>query len=264
MIRTLTVQTLSLRLRSNLTWAAALLFWSVIMVAIFPSVGQTDFSQLIENYPQEVLTAFGIEDINAMSTPIGYLNAELFSMIIPLSIVFLPLGVISAALPAAEERHHLDNLLSAPLARWQVVCATALAAAASLFSVLLLLWLGTLLAAELIGVDLGWWDLARSCAAVFALASLVAAVGLLVAGARGGRGATTGIAAGLLVVLYMLPVVASFVGSLEVLKDVSVFSWYTDWINNGIDWLRYLLLLVLAMIFTGLSAGLFERRDIAS
>lgn len=264
MIARLAKQTLSGRLRSNLVWAASLLVWSVIIVAIFPTVAKADFSRLLENYPKEVLAALGIEDVTSFNTPIGYLNAELFSLVFPLTVVFLPLTVISRSLPAAEERHYLDVLLSAPISRWHVVAAAATAAAVSLGAVLLALWGGTLVAAELLGVDLGAAELARSCAALFPLATLIASVGLLVAGAHGGRGATLGVAGAVLVVMYMLPVVATFVASLEGLKWLSVFHYYNGWINGGIDWLQFAAMIATGFAMTVLAAVLFTRRDIAS
>lgn len=264
MIAKLSTQTLSMRLRTNIVWAISLLAWSVIIVAIFPTIAKVDYSKLLESYPQEVLTALGIDDISSFNTPIGYLNAELFSLVFPWAIVFLPLGVVNHCLPAAEERHYLDNLLAAPVARWHVVVAASVAAAVSLALVLALLWAGTLIAAELIGVDLGYADAAQSCAALFPLGSLIAAVGVLVAGARGGRGATLGVAGGVLVVMYMLPIVASFVESLADLKWISIFHYYNGWINRGIDVAEFVSVLAVAAALTALGAWLFGRRDIAS
>lgn len=264
MIATIAAQSLRMRTRTNLFWAIGLLVWSVIIVAIFPTIAKIDYSQLLENYPSEMLQALGIENTEAFSTPIGYLNAELFSLVFPWAIVFLPLGVINHSLPAAEERHFLDNLLCAPVSRTKIVFAATIAAAASLAGVLALLWLGTIISAELIGVDLGYLDMAQSCAALFPLASLIAAVGAFVAGARGGRGATLGTAGGVLVVMYMIPIVASVVDSLSGLRWLSIFKYYNEWLNHGIDWLQFGVVLVIAAALTAAGAWLFERRDIAT
>lgn len=264
MIAVIVAQTLRMRTRTNLIWAFSLLVWAVIIVAIFPTIEKVDYSQLLENYPQEVLDALGIQDTASFSTPIGYMNAELFSLVFPWAIVFLPLGIVNHCLPASEERHFLDNLVCAPVARWQVVASASIAAAASLAGVLVLLWIGTMISAELIGVNLGYVDMATSCAALFPLASLIAAVGVFVAGARGGRGATLGVAGAVLVVMYMAPIVASFVESMSGLKWFSVFHYYNDWLNNGIEWIEFGSVLALAAVLTAAGAWLFERRDLAS
>ncbi|MBI5310033.1 MAG: ABC transporter permease subunit [Actinobacteria bacterium] len=264
MIAMLVGHTLRLRSRSNLIWAAGMLVWSIVIVAIYPSISHVNYEELLKAYPKEVLKAFGMEDAAAFSTPIGYLNGELFSLVFPWAIVFLPLGVLNHCLPAAEERHFLDNLLCTPVGRWQVVAGATLAAAASLAIVLVLLWAGTIVSAELIGVNLGYSDLARSCFALFPLASLIASFGALVAGARGGRGMTLGFAGGVLVLMYMLPVIAAFEDSFEEIQKISVFYYYNDWLSNGIVWGQAGLVLVVAAALTAVGALLFERRDIAS
>lgn len=264
MIAQLATGTLRTRMRSILIWSASLSALTVMMVAIFPSIGKVDFEQLLEQYPKGMKEAFGIESAAQFNTPMGYLNSELFSLMIPLAIAFLPLGVINQCLPAAEERHFLDNLLCTPVARWQVLVAAAAAGAAALGAVLVAIWAVTLLAAELIDVDLGAADMARSCVSLWPLASFVASIGALVAGAGPGRGRTLGVAGGVLVLMYMLPVIAAFDSSFDQIQRISVFYYYNDWLQAGLDWSQAFWILVAACALTAIGAALFERRDIAS
>ena len=264
MVTALAGQTLRMRGRSNLIWAAALLVWAVVIVAVYPSIANVNYAELFKAYPKELMQAFGIEDAAQYGTPIGYLNGELFSLVFPAAIVFLPLGVVNHCLPASEERHFLDNLLCTPVARWQVVAGAAAAAAASLAIVLVLLWAGTIVAAELIGVNLGYANYARSCLALFPLASLIASFGVLTAGARGGRGATLGLAGGVLVVMYMLPVLAAFSTAFEQVQKLSIFYYYGDWLSHGIVWSEFAIVLAVSAGLSASGAWLFDRRDIAS
>ncbi len=264
MIAKLATQTLRMRLRSILIWSLSLSALTVLMVAIFPSMGKIDFEQLLKQYPKAMLEAFGIEDTSQYSTPIGYVNAELFSMMIPLAIAFLPLGVINQCLPAAEERHFLDNLLCTPVARWQVLAGAAVAGAVALATVLFAVWAITLLAAELLDVDLGMADLARSCASLWPLASFVASIGALMAGFGPGRGRMLGAAGGVLVLMYMLPVIAAFDKTFEQAEKLSVFYYYNDWLKHGVDLSEAFLVLLAAAALTAIGAALFERRDISS
>ncbi|MBK5230545.1 MAG: ABC transporter permease subunit [Thermoleophilia bacterium] len=264
MIATLAAQTLRSRVRSILIWSGALCALTIMMVAIYPSIGRIDLEQLLKSYPKEFMQASGIESERQFSTPIGYLNGELFSVMIPLAIVFLPLGIVNQCMPAAEERHYLDNLLCTPIARWQVVAAAAVAGAIALAVVLVVVFAITMLAAELIGVDLGAADMARSCLALWPLASFFASIGVLVASSGPGRGRTLGAAGGLLVLMYMLPVIAAFANSFAQIQKISVFYYYNDWIQHGIDWPRFLLVLAVSAALTATGGVLFERRDVAS
>lgn len=252
------------RARSLAVWSASLSAGVVLMIAIFPSISRVDFSKLLEAYPKELLDAFGIESAEQYSTAIGYINGELFSLLFPFAIVFLPVGVISHLLPAAEEKHYLDNLLCTPIARWQLVASASVGAALSLAIALLTMFVVSLVSAKLIDVELGAADIGNSCASLWPLASLFGAVGVLMAGAGPGRGRATGTAAGLLVSTYLISVVANFSEFFHDIRWISPFFYYSDWLKDGIDWTQFVGMLVIAAALTALGAALFERRDIAS
>lgn len=264
MIATLAGQTLRIRGRSIVLWTLSLAALAALMLSIFPSLSKIDFEQLLRQYPEELKQAFGIESADLYSTAIGYLNGELFGLIFPLAIVFLPIGVVSHVLPAAEDQHFLESLLAAPVARWQVVVAGALAAAAALGAVLVALTLITMLVATVIGVDLTFAEIGASCLSLWPLGSLFGAVSLLVACAGPGRGRATGIAAGLLVLMYMMHVIAAFSGFFHDIRGLSAYHYYADWLSDGINWPSFAAMLLLAGALTALGALLFERRDIGT
>ena len=90
-ISTLIGQTLRLRRMSLLAWSLSLAGLIVTYVAMFPSVEGIDFEAILEQYPKELLRAFGFDDtITQLSTAIGFINTELFGFMLPLAIVFLP------------------------------------------------------------------------------------------------------------------------------------------------------------------------------
>lgn len=264
MIATLVGQALRIRLRSIAIWSLSLCALTLVMLAVYPSMSKIDMGKLLEQYPEGMLEAFGIESIDQYNTPMGFLNAELFSMLIPLAIVFLPLGIVNQRLPAAEERTYLDHLLCTPVARRQVVASAAITGAIALACVIGSLFVATLVASEALDIDLGAADLARSCLALWPLASFFASAGVLVAGATAGRGRTLGAGGGLMVAMYLLPVVAAFSEPFEQIQKFSVFRYYNEWLQSGIDWSQYLLVLAACAVLTAIGGVLFERRDIAS
>lgn len=264
MIFTLVGQTLRIRRRSIVIWTLSLAVLTAMIVSIYPSISKIDFEQLLEQYPDELKQAFGIESADIYGTAIGYLNGELFSLIFPLAIVFLPIGVISHVLPAAEDQHFLESLLAAPVARWQVAVAGAIAAAVALGVMLAALTLLTFLMASVIGVDLGFTEIGSSCLSLWPLGSLFGAISLLVACAGPGRGRATGVAAGLLVVMYMMHVIAAFSGFFHDIRGLSAYHYYAGWLSDGIGWPSFAAMLLLAGALTALGALLFERRDIGT
>lgn len=257
-------QTLRVRARSIAVWSIALSAGVVMMLAIFPSISQVDISQLLEAYPEGLMETFGIDSVEQFSTAIGYVNSELFSLLIPLAIVFLPIGIVNHCLPAAEEQHYLDNLLCTPVERWQVAIGAALASAIALVFALAVMVAASLAAAAIIGVELAFADIAQSCLSLLPLASLFGAVSLLVAGAGPGRGRTMGIAGGLMALAYIFSLMANFSDLFHQIRWVSPFYYYTNWLGDGIAWVEFAAMLTVAAGLTILGAILFERRDVAS
>lgn len=264
MITTMVHQTLSVRRRSIAVWSLTLAVSVVMMLAIYPSFAKVDIAGLLASYPEGLLEAFGIESAEQMGSPKGFLNAELFSMILPLAIVFLPIGIVSHCISAAEDDHHLDNLLCTPVGRWHVVVATALAALVALVVALTTTLVLTLLAATALGIDLPFADIAGSCFALLPLATLFGSIGLLAAGAAPGRGRAAGVAGGLTAFAYVISLMTNFSEQFHKVRWATPFHYYSQWLTHGINWLELGLMLALATVFVALAAWLFERRDIAS
>ena len=103
--------------RAPLSWGLPLGAMCALIVAIYPSI-EDSLDELTENYPQSLKDAFGIEDLNTVE---AYLDAEMFSLIVPLAIAFFAVRSIGRAISGAEERGYLDTTLAAPISRWVLV-----------------------------------------------------------------------------------------------------------------------------------------------
>jgi ABC-2 type transport system permease protein len=255
-------QTLRVRRSSLLGWSVSLGALVAAFVAMFPSIEEIDVDAIAEQYPEALLQAFGVESLEDLDTPIGFLNLELFGFLLPLAIAFLPVGVIVHALPAAEQRRHLDALLSLPLARWQLVVAATAAAWCALLAAIVVMVAAALATALVGGIDLGVGEMTSSAASLFPLGALTASVAVLVVGAARRHGAATAAAGGVLVVMYLIEVLSSFVGLFDELKGLSAFHYYSDWIDAGIEPVSYVVIVLAAVALTALGAVLFERRDV--
>jgi ABC-2 type transport system permease protein len=88
-----------------------------LIVAIYPSIDDS-LTKLTESYPRGLKEAFGIEQLDTVE---AYLDAEMFSLIVPLTIAFFAVRSISREISVAEERGYLDTTLAAPLSRQVLV-----------------------------------------------------------------------------------------------------------------------------------------------
>jgi ABC-2 type transport system permease protein len=251
---------LSDRRRSLLSWGLPLGLMSAFIVAIFPSV-ETSLSKAIKGYPQGLKEAFGIGELANVEQ---YLHAEMLSLIVPLALGYLAVRAVASGLTGAAETGRLDVLLSAPVSRARLVAAGFLATAVELAAVLLitgvLTGIGSLLAGS--GLDAG--RAAAGFANVWPLALLFAGSGIVAAGFSLRTSVVTGSVAGLLVAMYVVDLVGRLDPSLSGVRYASVFKYYGNAIEDGIEPLAFLGVTLAACALAALGAWLFERRDLAA
>ncbi|MBJ7458436.1 MAG: ABC transporter permease subunit [Thermoleophilaceae bacterium] len=262
-VSTLIGQALRLRRMSLLAWSLSLAGLIVTYVAMFPSIEGIDFEAILEQYPKELLRAFGFDDtVKQLTTAIGFINTELFGFMLPLAIVFLPVGIIVKMTSRAEEDRYLEALLSAPIARWQLIVAASIAATIGMTIPIIAMMTTGLVTAWIAGVDLTLSEIGGSALSLLPIGALGGSIAVLVVGASRRHGIATAIAAGVIVVMYLMNVLAGFIEFFDDTKGLSIFHYYSDWINKGIVWPEFFAFLAIAAVLTAIGAGLFERRDV--
>lgn len=246
-----------------------LLFWSlgaaILVVAVlsaWPSI-RDDYAKLVQNYPEALLAFLGVDKAGLASPP-GYLQAELFGLMVPLTFVGYGIAAGSAAIAGEEERGTLDILLAQPVARARVVlekyaaAVTALAILGVAFAIVLLI------GATIFDLHVGVANELAATVSALLLAAMFAAIALAVGCATGHRALAAGAASALAVGAYLLTSLAGLVRGLHNFRPLSPFWWYSgnNPLINGLSPLHVALLL--AVTFCAIAIALFtlERRDI--
>lgn len=259
-LRALIASHLSDRRRSVFAWGLPLGLFSAFIVAIYPSV-EDSLSKAVQGYPRGLKEAFGIGQLTSVEQ---YLQAEMLSLIVPLALGYLAVRAVASGLTGAAESGRLDVLLSAPVSRRRVVAASFLATAVELAAVLLLTGalcgLGSLLA----GSGLAAGRATEGFADVWPLALLFAGFGAIAAGFSLRTSVVTGAVAGLLVAMYVIDLVGRLDTGLSGLRYLSVFKYYGNAIEDGIEPLAFLGVTLAACALAAIGAWLFERRDLAA
>jgi ABC-2 type transport system permease protein len=248
------------RRKSVWAWGLPLGLMSAFIVAIFPSV-ETSISKAVEGYPQGLKEAFGIGELTSVEQ---YLHAEMLSLIVPLALGYLAVRAVASGLTGAAESGRLDVLLSAPVSRARLVAAGFLATAVELAAVLLVTGLLTAVGSLLAGSGLDAGPAAAGFANVWPLALLFAGFGVIAAGFSLRTSVVTGSVAGLLVAMYVLDLVGRLDPSLSGVRYASVFKYYGNAIEDGIEPLAFAGVTLAACALAALGAWLFERRDLAA
>ena len=247
------------RRRSLWAWGVPLGLMSAFIVAIFPSV-ESSISKAVQGYPQGLKEAFGISELSNVEQ---YLQAEMLSLIVPLALGYLAVRAVASGLTGAAESGRLDVLLSAPVSRRRLVAAGFLATAVELAGVLLLTGALTGLGSILAGAGLDAGRAAAGFANVWPLALLFAGLGIVAAGFSLRTSVVTGSVAGVLVGMYVLDLVGRLDPDLDSVRYLSVFRYYGNAIEDGIEPRAFLGVTLAACALAAIGAWLFERRDLA-
>ena len=248
------------RRRAPLAWGLPIGLMSAFIVAIFPSVEES-ISKAVEGYPAGLKEAFGIGELSNVEQ---YLQAEMLSLIVPLALGYLAVRAVASGLTGASESGRLDVLLSAPVSRRRLVAAGFIATAVELAATLLLTGLLTALGSLLAGAGLAAGPAAAGFANVWPLALLFAGFGIIAAGFSLRTSVVTGSVAGLLVAMYVVDLIGRLDPDLSGVRYLSVFKYYGNAIEDGIDPLAFAAVTLAACLFAALGAWLFDRRDLAA
>jgi ABC-2 type transport system permease protein len=249
---------LSDRRRSVIAWGLPLGLMSAFIVAIFPSV-EDALGKVSQDYPSGLKEAFGIGELAKVEQ---YLHAEMLSLIVPLALGYLAVRAISSGLSGAAETGRLDVLLSAPVSRSRLVAAGFVATAIELAAVLVVTGLLTGAGSILSGADLSFGPAVAGFANVWPLALVFAGLGAVATGWSLRTSVVTGSVAGALVAMYVIDLVGRLDPGLSEIRYLSVFKYYGNAIEDGIDPLAFAGVTAAAALLCVLGAWLFERRDV--
>ncbi|HAS07850.1 MAG TPA: ABC transporter permease, partial [Actinobacteria bacterium] len=106
---------LDLRIKrlSTVMWLAAVIALVLMYVALYPSIKSTPgVDEFIQNLPEALREAFAIADY---SSPTGYLQAEIFSGLLPVVLLVLVIGRGSASVAGEEDQKRLEIVMAQPV-----------------------------------------------------------------------------------------------------------------------------------------------------
>ena len=242
----------------------AIVTFSLVNLAFWPSLEGSEALESLEGMSEGLLEAFGAQDI---ATPAGYLDGQLFALMLPLLLSGMAIAGVTAITSGDEDAGRLELLHALPVTR-RAVWLSRLASALAVLGVVALIT-AVLVAASRDVFSLGEVSVARVVVATLACAALAAfhaVVGYTV-GALGGFAGRIGrcrcarAGGGLRRQLPVAPV--------RFRRGARYASpWY--WaigeqpVSDGVDWRLLLVLAGVSLALVALGTMAIERRDIRS
>lgn len=255
-------RTLQEHRRSVFVWSASLFLLAVTMAALYPTVRDNpQLATLHETYPKALRSLFGITDL---TTGVGFMRAELFSLIAPLLLIVSAVLWGGDLIAGEEDRGTIDILLANPVSRVRVLVEKWAALAAGVTVIGAALAVGLAISIPAVDLHITAEGVAASTVSVVVLGLLFGSLALAVGAATGRRGLARGFAAVGAVAAYLVSSLADLIGWLKAVRPIS--PWYhtlgTDPLANGFEPLHLLVPIALIVVVMIGGAHALNRRDL--
>jgi ABC-2 type transport system permease protein len=249
----------------------ALLWWSIGLVGLyvlaFPTLRHNEaLDKTFAHLSPSVKTLLGLGDGNSITSPVGYLNSQLYANVLPMILLVFSVALAAWSIAGDESSGTLELLLANPISRTRVAAARALAIVAMPLALSLVCGVALEAMAPLValdhGVPLGRIALAAVANALLAL--VFAAVAFAIGAATGRRTIAICASAGLTVLGYVLVGIAQQVSVLRPLKAVNPWHWMltTDPLAQGFGWEAFLLPITVSAVLFAIGTMRFASRDL--
>jgi ABC-2 type transport system permease protein len=232
---------------------------------LFPTYSKiVDMQSLLDKMgPAAKLLGAQIGDVSSL---VGFLHIELFSMMLPAAIVAFAAGMASGFTAGEESRGTIDVVLSYPVSRRRLVLEKSAAVMLACVITAASVWFFAEAGATLSNSALPGDRLAEALAMLVLFGWAFASIALAISAGTGNRGAAIGVTVALLVAMYLVDALAAIVDGLNAIRPLSLFRYYMggDPLRNGINAPDAAVLLAVAAVFLAASVVLFERRDLSA
>lgn len=264
MLRTVGARTLRDQLRALLWWALGFAGTVAMYSAFWPTIRDNarQFNDYVANLPEAVRNLIGGD----FGTPQGYVQAEMFSLLLPVLMLVYAIGAGARAIAGEEEAGTLDLLLSTPIRRGRVLLDKFWAMVAASLLLATLAWVAIVAVGRPVGLTVSPVNLAAAAVNLFLLGLAFGSIALAVGSATGSKGMAIGATSGLALLTFIVKTLAPSVPAIEPLRFLSPFFFYADHkplsnAFNGVD-IGVLAGITVVAILVAMLA--FDRRDLAT
>lgn len=259
---------LKMYLKSAITWAVSMVVLIYFFMVIFPAFSEdTEMMDLIiQNYPEEMLKAFGMNTGLALSSLPGYL-------VFMFPFVQLCLAMQSAnygfSMLSVEERElTADFLMTKPVSRTRIFTSKLLAAITALTIVQASVWIGTFSSIELFGANKAYNSehLLLMLSTIFLFQMFFVSIGMLVSVMVKKIRSVLSYSMGISFGLYVLNAMKNIIGG-DTLGLISPFYYYEPGYileKGGFNTTYYIIGIGAIILSLCVSFVLYKRRNIHS
>lgn len=252
---------LLLRRRGTIGYALGMAVYVFVVVALYPAFKNEKSLDKFTEGNSRIAALFGAT--GSLTSPIGWLNANVYSNFLPLVVLLLGIGYGASALAGQDEDGTLGLIVTLPLSRREIVAQKTLA--------LVVLTVPTVAATLLVVLAGRAFDLSAPLGALIGTSVGIALLGidfgvlaLFVGAATGSRSIALGVSSALAATSYLISSLAPVTHWVHPLRAVSLFFWAVGdgQLRTGLSVTSALVLVLFALVGFGAAAAAFERQDV--
>lgn len=250
---------------STIWWSVGVFSFIFITMVFYPTFKDSAaaLEKSFASLPKAALQLFG--GSSDFFSPVGYLNSQIFFLMLPLLMTMLAVALGSSLIAREEQDMTIELLLARPVSRTRLLLGKIIAGSIILVIVSAVAMATVVLAARVFGVDIASSAIAAASFNSFLLAYCTGAIAFLLAATGRARGAAIGISAFIGFGGYMITSLSGTVDWLKAPAKAFPFNYYqSEAILRGTyHWASALFFVAVIIVCGGLSYVAFRRRDIA-
>ncbi len=267
LLRNVALKIIFERRRGLIWWAIGIIVLVGVEIVFYPTIRDNgaELVKAMEKMPKEMMALFSSGDVDSIVTPAGYLQSQLFTLMLPMLAMIYTIGLGARSIAGEEEARTLDMLLANPIPRRRVVLQSFGALALLALGLGLVMLIAVLLVAAGVGMDIGADKVAAACLTLVMVALVFGSLALALGAATGKRALSIGVTAALAIGTYLVQQLAPQVEALQPLQKLSPFYYANSGnpLRNGVNWLDMGVLAAIIAVLVGSAVVTFERRDVA-
>jgi beta-exotoxin I transport system permease protein len=250
--------------RTLIGFGIGLVLIETFYAAFYPSIRDSAASlqSYLDSMPEGLRELFGTD----FASPDGYLRGQLFGELGPILFLIVAIGAGARSIAGEEEARTLDLVLVTPARRWQVLASKAAAVVATMVVLGLIAFVTVLAVGPLFDLRVNTGHLAWAMLLLTLFSIAFGAIAFAVGAATGRRALAISIAAAVAVGMFIINALGVTVASLEPLRPLSLFRWFTSppLMSSEIDLRNVLVFLGVSAVAYLVAHLRFVRRDLAS
>lgn len=263
MLTSVFAKTLRDQRRGLAGWGIAVVLLVALMSALWPTIrDMDDLAAFVENYPEPLREIFAMEDL---TTAAGFMDAELYSVMLPAMFLVFAIGRGARLVAGEEEAGTLEPLLASPLPRTHVLRAKAAGLAVTVLALTAVLLVASVISGWVVGMGIPLREQLAGAASMGVLGLVFGWMALAAGAATGRRSTAVGVTSAVAGLTYLLYVLGQFLDWLEPFRWLSPFHLVLDGgALHSTQIAPHVALAIAGIVVVAAAAPRFDGRDVAA